>query len=443
MKRYLFSRHSIVMLFVLAPLWASAGLKEYVARPDDSYSFEIVSQSVQDGMHVLTVRLTSQTWQDIVWQHWLTILRPENPTHPDKGLLFISGGNNDSPAPNLASGTNRAVMMVAQNTGATAAILNQVPNQPLINNYHEDALISYTYEKFMEGDGDDWPLLYPMVKSAVRAMDAVQTITQDKFGASVDKFLVTGGSKRGWTTWLSAVVDDRIERIAPMIIDMLNTREQMEHQKRSYGAYSQSIDDYTERDLQDRMLAGEGDHLLAQVDPYSWRNELVLPKLVLLGANDPYWTVDAANLYFDGLEGRKYLYYQANTGHDVNMEGVATLVQFFYEMLDGTAFPEIKWQVEQDALLTVTWEKPGGQALLWEALSPNRDFRKSQWTSRPLEGAGTVTVPLEAPAQGWRAVYVEVQWPGKTGLPFGVTSRIVVTPENAFPEDRAATYTSE
>ncbi len=423
------------LLFVLQ-MGAFAGLKGYVARPDDSYAYEIVKETVEDGMHVVTVRLTSQTWQGIVWQHWLTILRPENCAHPDKGLLFISGGNNNMKAPSVTSGTNQAVLMVARATGATAVILNQVPNQPLINNYREDALISYTYQKFMEGAGDDWPLLFPMAKSAVRAMDAVQAVTKEKFGAPVEKFLVTGGSKRGWTTWLSAVVDKRIERIAPMIIDMLNTREQMKHQKRSYGTYSQSIDDYTDRQLQDRMLAGEGDPLLAQVDPYAWRRELTLPKLIVLGTNDPYWTVDAANLYYDGLQGRKHLYYQANTTHDVSLEGVATVVQFFREMLDGTPFPELKWDVEGDSRLTVHWEKPGGEAFLWEAVSPNRDFREVQWNSRALEGNGKVEVELEAPEQGWRAAYVEVKWSGSEGFPFGLTSRMVVTPEDVFPEGK-------
>ena len=113
-----------------------------MARPDDSYAYEIVNEALEDGMHVVTVRLTSQTWQGIVWRHWLTILRPENCAHPDKGMLFISGGNNTTTAPSVDSGDNQAVLMVARALGATAAILNQVPNQPLIDGYREDALIT-------------------------------------------------------------------------------------------------------------------------------------------------------------------------------------------------------------------------------------------------------------------------------------------------------------
>ena len=377
-----------------------------------SYAYEIVNEALEDGMHVVTVRLTSQTWQGIVWRHWLTILRPENCAHPDKGMLFISGGNNTTTAPSVDSGDNQAVLMVARALGATAAILNQVPNQPLMTAIAGCSDLLYLSEVYGRGRRRLAAAVSHGEKRRARHGCRAGRY-KGKYGAPIEKFLV-GRVEAGRTTWLSCV-DTRIERIAPIIIDMLNTREQMMHQKRSYGAYSQSIDDYTDRQLQDRMLAGEGDALLAQVDPYSWRQELTLPKLIVLGTNDPYWTVDAANLYFEGLHGRKYLYYQANTPHDVSLEGVATVAQFFREMLDGTPFPELNWDVEGNSRLTVQWEKPGGEALLWEAVSPNRDFREVQWNSRVLEGDGKVEVELEAPEQGWRAAYVEVKWPGSEG----------------------------
>lgn len=427
----------LVVGLVAISFWANAGLKEYVQQADDSFAYEVVNETQNDGLHVLHVQLTSQTWQGIVWKHWLSIVRPENCTHPDKGLLFITGGKNNNPVPAMTSDTDRIVMMVARSTGSTVSVLRQVPNQPLFNNLTEDALISYTYEKFIEGQGDSWPLLFPMVKSTVRALDAIQAVSQDKFGTKIEHFLVTGGSKRGWTTWLSAVVDKRIERIAPMIIDMLNTREQMKHQIRSYGTYSESIEDYTQRNLQDRMLAGEGDALLAEVDPYSWREELTLPKLIVLGTNDPYWTVDAANLYFDGLKPPKYLYYQANTTHDASLEGVATIVQFYRGLLTGAPFPEIQWKINDTNEVSVVWDMPGGKALLWEATSPNRDFRQATWTSRLLEGNGEVRFSLPNPQEGWHACYVEVQWASADGFPFGMTTRMFVMPEKKFPHGEA------
>ena len=37
----------------------------------------------------------------------------------------------------------------------------------------------------------------------------------------VDQFFVAGGSKRGWTTWTTAVVDPRVVAIVPMVIAFL------------------------------------------------------------------------------------------------------------------------------------------------------------------------------------------------------------------------------
>ena len=49
-----------------------------------------------------------------------------------------------------------------------------------------------------------------MVKSAVRAMDAVEQCVEREWSHKVETFTVTGASKRGWTTWLTGAVDPRV-----------------------------------------------------------------------------------------------------------------------------------------------------------------------------------------------------------------------------------------
>ena len=62
-------------------------------------------------------------------------------------------------------------------------------------------------------------------------------------GHDVEKFLVSGASKRGWTTWLVGGVlgnqpDSRVVGIAPIVMDMLDFQPNVLHMYKAYGACS-------------------------------------------------------------------------------------------------------------------------------------------------------------------------------------------------------------
>ncbi len=431
----------MTMLFIAVMLIsgsATAVLSEYVQRADDVYAYEIVETRAQGENTIDVIRLTSQTWQGIVWKHWLVMVRPPEIVHPDKALMLIGGGDNRDVPPAFQNREAEIIGMVAAQTKSVVCALFQVPNQPLFDGLKEDEIIALTYDRFLRGQGDDWPLLLPMVKSAVRAMDAVQSILKEKHDQAVTGFLLTGGSKRGWTTWLAAASGDpRVQAIAPGVIDVLNMKPQMEHQLACYGGYSEQIDEYTDLSVQSHMDTPEGQRLLSIVDPYAYREKITIPKLILLGTNDPYWTVDAANFYFPGLKGEKHLYYQANVGHDVNLDGVSTLIHFYVSFLTGKPFPKISWNSDGQGALEVMWDREDGKAILWQAHSPNRDFRSSTWTSTALEGVKKASVRMEPPETGWKAFYIEVQFPGDIGMNFGSCTEMTVIPKTFPTEGRA------
>ncbi len=408
-----------------------ADLDSYVKAPDPSFAFTVQDTTELPGVGTLTtVRLTSQTWQGIPWEHWLRVIRPEKVTRPEIALLVISGGNQRKEAPK-PGGELLMLAPIAAKTGSIVAVLSQVPNQPLFNNLREDALISYTFQKFMETKDASWPCLLPMVKSAVRAMDAVQRVAKEKFSQDVARFVVTGASKRGWTTWLSAVVDARVTAIAPMVIDTLNFPAQMELQVKSFGKYSEEIADYSDKGLPDRLREPAARALLALIDPYMHRAKLTMPKLIVLGTNDRYWPVDAVKLYFGDLAGEKLIHYVPNAGHGLGPSAVEAITAFYESVAAGGARPRFTWKLANGdgvARLAVACEDRPEKAELWTAQATTRDFRDSKWSGAPLPeaGAGKFEGVLPVPKEGFAAMFVRLTYKSLLGELYTLATNVEV-----------------
>src|SRR5690606_4503024 len=133
---------------------------------------------------------TSQVWQDITWKHSLTVYEPANLAIDDHAILFISGGSGDG-QPRIDE--HLLAISIANLAGGRVAMLKHVPNQPLLDGRKEDDLISESWLRYLETGDENWPLLFPMVKSAVKAMDAVNELSlQEKWPQPIEKFVVTG-----------------------------------------------------------------------------------------------------------------------------------------------------------------------------------------------------------------------------------------------------------
>lgn len=373
----------------------TTALDRYVAKPDAAYRWEILGRHKTAGGTVFDVELTSQKWKDILWKHQLLVCVPEGDYARDTALLFIVGGSNGS---RVALEETVVGLLLARLAKAPCAVLRQVPNQPLLGGHKEDSLIAETFVKYMTGGDEEWPLLLPMVKSAVRAMDATQEILAQEQLAQVQKFVVTGASKRGWTTWLTAAVDKRVRAIAPLVIDTLNFYKQLPNQLRIWGRYSEQIRDYTERGLTEQLQTPRGRRLTRIVDPFSYRNRYTIPKLIVNGTNDRYWVLDALNNYWDELPEPKYALYLPNAGHgleqhrDYAVTAVAALVR---HVATGKPLPRLTWQFtyeEPELRLTVSADQPILRATLWSAFVEGLDFREAVWSPRAMEQQGDVWV---------------------------------------------------
>jgi PhoPQ-activated pathogenicity-related protein len=149
-----------------------------------------------------------------------------------------------------------------------------------------------------------------------------------------------------------------------------------------------------------------------------------MPKLIVNGANDPYWTVDALNLYWDDLKGDKWVVYVPNAGHDLKekladgktnrVRANSALAAFVRHQTKDNAMPKLTWKHdEQDGKLRVSARAepaPKG-ARLWVAHAPTRDFRKAEWKEQPATLAdGTVAGLVERPKEGYVAFFAEMDF---------------------------------
>ncbi len=227
----------VLHLLVTATSCEAAGLLVYIAKEDSSFKWQETSRSTSVVGRTYILDMTSQTWQGNKWTHEIEILKPVNCEYPKTAILFITGGK-------PGGGESIAAALLAKSAGCPVAVLYGIPNQPLFDDLREDALIAHTFVKALETDDPTWPLLLPMTKAAVRAMDAVQAFSEAEFGDRITGFVVSGASKRGWTTWLTAAADPvRVKGIIPLVYDNLNIAAQMPHQIECWGNYSDKIDD--------------------------------------------------------------------------------------------------------------------------------------------------------------------------------------------------------
>jgi len=419
-------------------------LDQYIAKPDASYKWEIVATVPLPGGKAYVVDMVSQTWRTSAdvnrteWQHWLTIVVPDKLTS-ETGFLFIGGGGNGGDPPSKPSDIT---LQVAQATGTVVAELKMVPNQPLI--FHddgrkrtEDDLIGYTWDQYLKTGDATWPARNPMVKSAVRAMDTITALAKKELEKTVDKFVVAGGSKRGWTTWLTGAVDERVVAIVPIVIDVLNVKASMLHHHAAYGFWAPAIGDYVAHGITERMDHPRMQELYDLVDPYAYRHRLKLPKFIVCGSGDQFFLPDSSRFYFDDLQGEKHLRYVPNADHGLDdSDALESIAAFYWMVVNKKQRPEFTWSFEEDGSIRVKTQQQPDRVLLWQANNPDaRDFRIEslgpKYVSKQVEdqGDGVYVAKLSEPEKGWTASFVELTYDVGGPTPLKFTTAVRVLPD--------------
>ncbi len=444
-------------------------LDRYTAERDDSFAWKVVrSYAGRQGRENLTgfaIDLTSQTWRGEgevdfpQWTHMMQVVVPDEVKH-DTALMLVGGGQRQDGPPNRLQ---EELWVIANATGTIVAAVPNVPNQPLSlpepngtlgAARFEDDLLAESWMVAKRTGDEGWIIHQAMVESVVAAMDAVQAFakTEEAGGHEVGGFVVSGGSKRGWTTWLTAAVDDRVRGIIPMVIDTLNLPATMRHHYGAYGFFAPAIGDYAGRNLMQQLDTPFGEELRRIVDPYLFRDRLDMPKFVLNTSGDEYFLPDTPRYWIDDLPGTTKLRIVQNWDHaiDQSADAIFSAIGFYEAILNEVELPALRIEVIEETDEAIEWvlrvEIPDERVTLrrltmWQATNPNaRDFRQ-EVVGKPFkmrvlqpqeegEHEGAYHLRIEKPEAGYTAFIVEDRYDvAGQGLPLVFTTQMQVIPD--------------
>ena len=368
---------------------------------------------------------------------------PDKVEHKD-AFLYITGGNNTDPAPKTAP--ERWAKMALE-TRSVVVELDDVPNQPLRfaedpKPRVEDEIIAYQQAKFARDRNPLDLVRLPMVKSGTQAMTAVQQYLASEAGGKlkVDGFVVSGGSKRAWVTWLVGAIDRRVVAIVPIVINVLDVDATAKHHWEAMGYFSPALKDYVENGLIPGMIGSPGLTEVNRIeDPLNYRDRpaMKMPKYVINAVGDEYFPPDNTRFSYHLLPQVKRLRMIPNSKHSTAGTDISDSITAFYDaVLNRRPIPDYSWTVRPDGAIVVKSATKPAEVRLWQGTDPKaRDFRVDTigkaFTSTVLtpQTDGTWVGKVDKPPAGWTAYFVELSYPSGTAYPFKFTTEVSVIPD--------------
>ncbi|XP_041363192.1 autocrine proliferation repressor protein A-like [Gigantopelta aegis] len=468
---------AVVLLSVCVgvPGVTSSALSDYVFRPDPHYKYEILRKTRGEGYTHYVINMTSQKWlsdkisNHAIWWHYLSMVVPDKLKYPNDCFLFIDGGSNHKSPPNETTRSTVVITMLAISTGMITGNLHTVPNEPISfvedpthKSRKEDLIIAWTWKTFVDNNHTvpEYLLRFPMTKAVVRAMDTLAEVA-GKLNVTnkLDRFYLSGASKRGWTTWTAGAVDPRVKGIVPVVMDLLHMVKNLHHQFRAYGGWTFAFKAYYELNFT-QLLDNPRTQLMADyVDPISFKDTLTMPKLIISATGDEFFLLDDSHYYYNDLIGPKYLKILPNAehsciGHTVDI--FFTIRSFILSIATAAPLPELTWKREITPF--------GGRITVFSNIAPlkvnavyahtldglRRDFRlfvggpdgkpyphPVLWYERKVQSLGnnSYMIEFEAPQNGWLAFLIQVAYPGVDDSVLEFTTETQIIPDTfPFPD---------
>jgi len=420
-------------------------IKDYSDKTKSEYNYKILDSTILQNAVLYHVKMTSGKWlsnqvvSDSIWWHIVDIVVPRITTS-NNALLFIGGGTKFDQEIFLDSLTIQKAIKIK----SVIAHVSNIPFQPIVFKdsdtiqRYEDNLIAYGWDRFLSGGAKDndtnFLARFPMTRAVVRSMDLIQEITINNFNP-IEKFFISGASKRGWTTWTTAAIDSRIMGMAPLVIDMLNLIPSFHHHFRSYGDWSPAVKDYVDFSIMDWMGSKEFDKLLKIVEPYEFKELFDKEKLIINGTIDEFFLPDSWKFYWEELPKKKYLQYVPNGNHGLfGTYSLQNVFSFYYYLINGISIPKMKWKIKNNYFNVKVDTKLEYQISLWKVNNDKRDFRiweiGRSWVKIPIQKSINGEYKIIAPSgKGFTSSLIEVVFNKDSDNPLTFTTGTLVLPD--------------
>ncbi|MFG0410360.1 PhoPQ-activated protein PqaA family protein [Pseudomonas sp. FYR_11] len=409
----------------------------------------LVEQVFEPGYAFRRLQMVSQSWapEPVVeprrWQHDVELHIPHNAV-PGKALLVVNNGVRHGPAqtPDYA---RDALREVAMKTQMAVVMVSDAPNQYVTFSdasepLREDDAVAHTWAHALRGAAaPELPLHVPMAAAASRAMDLAVKELQLQ-GLTVNQFIITGASKRGWSAWLTALADERVMAIVPSVIDVADTSAMLAGLRKRYGGnWPLALAPYQQAGVLQQLGTAPFDKLMAMMDPMQYLDEdgqrLAIPKYLVSASGDDFFAPDPVTDYQQRLPGQTSLRVLPNSDHGgVRHAVISTLVPALVRLRDEKPLPSVRASAGEQPGQTLfeLSERPVAVTVWTATNSQDRDFRYAcgvRYQAEALAPSQRFMLQRPMPAVGWQAQFVEAKFADG----FIATSAVSVVPQ-AYPE---------
>lgn len=387
------------------------------------------------SVRIIELNFTSQNWKGLVWKHPARIYVPAG--YQGGGNAGIIGTERrffDEPPGTYARHTIPGTRLNTEAEYAEGTAIDLGIPIMLFANPAEDYwgmgesdLTGYTLKKALETRDLTWSGYYPIVKAYLRAITLLHSLP----GVRTERAVLMGCSKRGYSVSIATGVDP--DRVAGIMATCYFGGNTLYFIAKKFAEFGPGVGGPSQKREGPAFQPPEallrslnnpvGLQMVAQFDPYMWRNRIKSSFLVAIGTNDEFYALGSPNSMLREMAGDKAFLAVDNMQHSwVSRKHLAAWRMWLAHTFMGRAIPRIEAKAVVEAgKLAVTAKvdsesPPLGVRLFYSYNRASADWRGAEWDSMRMaeaDGAFTARLPLK---DGHKlAYYVEVEDAGKGG----------------------------